>query len=662
MVKFTYNQNKIDYIIDIKYLKNSEEIFIQCTKLNSFKFSKIYKISMLRNIDCILFGNNTPLEAFDLLCKHFRENQVFISEIDISKIRIVINKEVEPNWVFELLKYEENNNMDNEMLIGENNNINDNNINIIEEFEPNLDTQELSLMIGQPKDNQIVGETADLDYLLKFLLLKKLANKIKDINIYKSLISEDIVWLLKRIKKLNDSLENKNPSDEVNILNYINFFKVLDIHNNVDLSSIINKFFMDKSPEKDEIINYWKYLSKYQKYNNEFDFLKDLKNCHFDYSLIKMNIVERYNIEEYEQKKKECKNMKKMILYSLFEIEPNFNKLNMKLKYSHKLIYGKGYYFSDSIDYISSLKYNGNIPNIGETFSLMVCELFYDEKKLRRFKEKNPFKEFNQNNNLSFQAKVESNGLIKIENYYTYDNGMNINDKEKRVISNEYVLSEKYQIFPLYIFTLKRNEYFILYRDPNFLVKNKYSDFLKSTQKLSYQCMNSTNIYFEASTEESLKFLFKRKNQKVILITSIRLDYSGKRFVEIARKIYGFNLLVIFFSSVKNKKYNEKWLKDFPNCLFTTKFSLYKDYITKYNEDELKELRKKDEEENKMKLKEFSFDFISFPYCDNEIKYCFLKYIKNFPYFRKVSILCQFKNLYLEMTKEGIVEDRKSVV
>ena len=63
------------------------------------------------------------------------------------------------------------------------------------------------------------------------------------------------------------------------------------------------------------------------------------------------------------------------------------------------------------------------------------------------------------------------------------------------------------------------------------------------------------NIYFENSIEDALKFLLKRKYNKVILISNIGKDLSGKKFVEIARKIFGFNLIVLFFST------NEEHLK-----------------------------------------------------------------------------------------------------
>ena len=523
-------------------------------------------------------------------------------------------------------------------------------------MENNLDEQAFNVKIAQKKINQINGEKKDLNYLLKFFLIKEIVNKIQNFSIYQNFISKEIIWLLEDIEKNKDSIENRYPND-INILKYINYLKLLDFNDYFDLYSLIVQLFIVKKEPTNEIENYWKYLSKYEEYNNEFDFLRDLKNCHFDYSIIRMNIMERDNPEEYKQKKKECKNMNKIILYHPIEIDHNSDKLNMKPKYIGKLTNGKkGFYFSDSIDYISSLKYNGNIPNIGETFSLMACEIFYDKEKLIKFIDKNLSKELNEDEILKIQDKAEPNGLIKIENYYSYDNEINIKDKNKGIINNVYILSKNYQIFPLYYFTLKRNEYFILYRDPNFIGKSIYSDFLQIIQKKSYQFINDMNIYFEGSTVEALKFLLKRKNQKVILITSISFDKSGKRFIEITRKIYGFNLLVLFFSSIKNKEENYKWIKDFQNCLYTTKSNLYKDYITKYNETELKNLRIEDEKENNFKLKEFSFDFISYSNCYNDIQYCSLKYIKNFPYFRKVYILCPFKNLYLGMTKEGKVE------
>ena len=230
-----------------------------------------------------------------------------------------------------------------------------------------------------------------------------------------------------------------------------------------------------------------------------------------------------------------------------------------------------GYHFYDSIDCLIRSQNNENIYKIGETFSLMVSEIFYDGEKL---------KEFNMNLSLSGQnnsiekEKVEQDGVIKIENFDLIDNNY------KRIRGNIYVLSEKYQIFPLYTFTLRRNEYFVLYRDPNFIGRHNYTKELKNIKLKSLKYSYNKNFYFESSTEEALKLLLKKKNEKVILITSIRYDQSGIRFTQIARKILQSEYLIVLYI-FNNTKYLE-WVKNFPNCLFTRKFNIYEEYISNY--------------------------------------------------------------------------------
>ena len=134
------------------------------------------------------------------------------------------------------------------------------------------------------------------------------------------------------------------------------------------------------------------------------------------------------------------------------------------------------------------------------------------------------------------------------------------------------------------------------------------------------------NIYFENSMEDALKFLVKRKYNKVILITNRGLDLSGKRFVEITRKIFGFNLMVLFFSANKE---HFKWIKTFPNCLYTTSSAIYEKYITNFNKKGLKNLKEKVEKEYNISLLNFSEDFLSYPNFKNKVDYSSLN-IKNY--------------------------------
>jgi hypothetical protein len=103
--------------------------------------------------------------------------------------------------------------------------------------------------------------------------------------------------------------------------------------------------------------------------------------------------------------------MKKMILYHISEKNYDSNKLNMELVYSNKSIYGKGFYFSDSIDYIISYQNEENVPKIGENYSLSAFEIFYDEEKLEEFDVNLDYS--NQNNISNAEEKVKPNGLKK---------------------------------------------------------------------------------------------------------------------------------------------------------------------------------------------------------------------------------------------------------
>jgi hypothetical protein len=513
------------------------------------------------------------------------------------------------------------------------------------DIKQNQISSSINIGVGQPKNNQN-GQIKDLNCFLKFLLLKKLTNKIENISQYENL--KNVEEVIKLIKNNQDFKEDINWQNKNNILSYLKYLNNKDL----DINSLLEKLFAEKKEVKNDIFDYWKYLSIYEGYNNNFEhqFYEDIKNSYLDYSLINMNILERDNPEEYEHKKKECKNMKTMKLYFLSEINYDSNKLNMKLEYSNKSTYGRGFYFSDSIDYIVRCQNNESIPKIGECFSLIICEIFYDEEKLKEYDKNLSLSDLNQINSLKDKEKVEPNGLKKIEIFQ-----LNDSNNSKRKICTEYVLSEKYQILPLYTFTLRRNEYFVVFRDPNFIKKNHYSRDLKDIILRSLKFSNNMNFYFESSTEEALKLILKKKKKgKVILITSIGRDKSGKRFVEIARRILqSDDLIALFFSNNTN---NLDWIQNFCNCLYSSEPNIYEEYISNYNNAGLKELKKKVENFHDIQLKDFSFNFLSYSHCDDDLSFSCFDYINRCIYFRSVYILNREKSLYLSMTKEGKVK------
>ena len=205
------------------------------------------------------------------------------------------------------------------------------------------------------------------------------------------------------------------------------------------------------------------------------------------------------------------------------------------------------------------------------------------------------------------------------------------------------------QILHLFGFTLKRNEYLIIWKDSNLNENNGYNSYLNYLKTLYLLQFSDINIYFEAYTEKALELIKRKRFNKIILISNIGLDLSGKKFAEIARKILGFNIVVLFFS-YNNKHLN--WIKNFPNSLYTNKIDFSTKYISNYNKDGLFNLKKEMEDHYKIKLK-LDNECLEFPKFIKQKKYNDIIFDEICPNFRKVLIKIKDKknNSYLYMDK-----------
>ena len=227
-----------------------------------------------------------------------------------------------------------------------------------------------------------------------------------------------------------------------------------------------------------------------------------------------------------------------------------------------------------------------------------------------------------------------------------------ISEKQKgKFIGTEYVITEMDQILPLYGLTLKRNEYFVIWRDPNFKGNNEFTNLLNNAKMYLYKNEN-INAYIIPSTEEALELIKRKRFNKIILISSIGLDLSGKTFVEIARQILGFNVMVLFFS---NNQTHFDWLQNFPNALYTDSVDFYQKYIKNYNKQGLINLKKEIEQTYNIKLT-FKNDFLDFPKFVNSKEYKDLKFEEICPNFRRIIIKNKTYKKALFMNTNGIVE------
>ena len=463
-------------------------------------------------------------------------------------------------------------------------------------------------------------------------------------------------------------LKEKGGSNIIEYAKYINSM----VKPNV-LEEIIN---MNELEEKKEIYKFLNNIIKYDKYNTFFEeeFSKAQLESIFDYSIINLVLLDNKNFLKYKEAKDKCPNCTTRVLFHGTQIEPASKIISTEFKFTKKAFYGMGIYFTDKLDYVTFYSGGNELKNRRQnfnkifppnsTYSFIAAEIYYDKKLFKHVRDNSYYVEeltdFPTYEEIKEKYKdkmVKKNGIhfitVKSDHGQVLSDSVVSKDEKKKgkFIGNEYVITELEQIFPLYAIKIKRNEYFLLWRDNHFEGNNFYFDYLKQ-RELYANGIAKMNIYIENNTESALKFIYKRRFNKMILITNIGLDLSGKKFIEVTRKILGSNIIVLIYSNNKN---HLKWIQNFPNVLYTNMASIYKKYIKNFNENGLKELKKEVEKEYKIKLLEFTEDFLTYPLYINDQKFSDINLSEKNPYIREVLIYNSAANSSVVMKDNGTI-------
>jgi len=502
-----------------------------------------------------------------------------------------------------------------------------------------------------------INNIMPLTGILRLILIKYISSFITDV----SKFSDEIEKIIKELKKgmkleqgaQKDIKSNLEEKEGHNILAYSNYVA------SVITDDKINFMLKQLPPNKvNEIKKYWSILSIYEEFNKKFEveLFKAIEQSYFDYSLIALSLYEQTNRAQYLMQMDKCPDVEVKYLFHGTQIDPISKIITSGFLYTRKAFYGMGIYFSDMLDYVSfysggknydSRRDNFNtILPVNEIFTCVSAEVYYSKgQKLDIYDfslhvpELDHFPTYAEIKAKYADKMVQKNGIhfarVEPDGGQVRTREQIINDTKKgKFLGTEYVITEMDQILPLYGLTFKRNEYIVIWRDNHFKGQNDFSDYLKERKLFIYEYAKM-NAYFSGGTEEALEIIKRKRYNKIILISNIGLDLGGKKFVEVARKILGFNVPVLFFSANRN---HFSWLKDFPNALYTSQDSFYKDYILNYNEKGLLNLKQNIESHYKIKLK-FEKDFLKFPKFVNQEEYNNLLFEEPSPNFKKVVII-----------------------
>ena len=477
--------------------------------------------------------------------------------------------------------------------------------------------------------------------LLKLCLLKEIASKFSDEQIKK--LPDLLSYIIQILKNgyIIDSIPEediKKVLEKMKGSNILNFSKYIDkIINSNEINMLlqyIDKDYLENLYDiKNRLSNYNEHMKLFEK---DFEIRK--RNSIFEFSIISLVVREREDFQIFEKERKCCPNRVDKILYHGTSIEfINYeNKIVKPIpwiltgqfrKSTYSCQHGEGVYFTDTLDYCCfyggkhSNRENGNvIPNINDTFTLIVSSTYYDKNKLRKVKDS------------SYTPKKNEINFAYADSFF--DTIDDYPDKTK-FYGTEFVIWELTQICPFIGAKLKRKEYCVIWRDNNFSSKpvynNEYDEIFKKffNERIKYiEQYSEQNIYPCETTEEALELIKRKKYNKIILISNVGTDLGGKKFIDEARKIIGNDVIALFLA------YNIghlDWIKNYSNALFSNEPSFYEDYLECFSEnhsDNYKEILKlKEKIENHYNVKfNFNDNFLEFPNFKCDGKYSDLRF------------------------------------
>ena len=347
---------------------------------------------------------------------------------------------------------------------------------------------------------------------------------------------------------------------------------------------------------------------------------KALKNSIFEYKILNIFAVGKDD-NQYKLAKNNCPNLQTKLLFHGSKIDSITSILSDQFRDANIHIFGKGVYFTDMLDYgwyYAGEEYQGNfniIPRINDTFSLVASEVFYDETKKQTV--------YNVNTR---DIPVERNGIRCA--YVNYDSRLlrrNELENYNQFKGNEFCVTDKDQILPLYMVTLKRFEYVIIWRDYNFSHNNpnNYVNDVYNKMKLFHRNIKTileielnTKVYYVRTTEEAIELLNRKKYNKVIIITNG--NNAGQEFIMKTRRIIGGNTIMAVTVYDISKHIN--WIKNIRNVLLLNGLDFHTKFFKAVINNDLDSLNQLRNEINNyysnipnFYLGEFSQDLFEFP-------------------------------------------------
>ena len=192
-------------------------------------------------------------------------------------------------------------------------------------------------------------------------------------------------------KKVNDNNSENNNDNRSVISN-----STIDSTHNLNLTNqeeeiLFNEMEIILQNNEESLLEEMETIERTSKVNDDFkkELESALKDSIFEFNTTGIIIVDKgRQFDEYQTSKSNCSNCQTKFLFHGTKIDSSSLILPSNFRVGKDCWYGLGIYFTDQIDY-ARYYWNGwnclyEIPNIGESFSLVVSEVYYDKSKFKQ--------------------------------------------------------------------------------------------------------------------------------------------------------------------------------------------------------------------------------------------------------------------------------------
>ncbi|KAK8839761.1 hypothetical protein M9Y10_031466 [Tritrichomonas musculus] len=343
----------------------------------------------------------------------------------------------------------------------------------------------------------------------------------------------------------------------------------------------------------------------------------DIRMNDFEMILVGQTIIANRYINEFNQLKETIPNESRRVVFLYHGtklenhqsiIEKNFlvprgnDEKEWEYQKNDVGYFGKGIYATDNIFYAAKYSYSINKDiAFNEKVHVICCMAVFNDKKAKSITDKS-YKGEDISEDVVNSCGMHHALVGSSKEFWPIKEG---EEDYNYITANEFVFPNKYQIIPVYSFTVMRKDHFILWKDEN-IENSENTNYMKELQERM-----EVNVYFSKSVDEALEIIKRKKKNKIKLITNGGINLTGKKLIEEARKIIGSNFVCFVFASSRN---HIKWVSKMENVLFTTSECDFKEFAAmNLDKDNIIKFARKLEGKYDYKIKINEDELLNFP-------------------------------------------------